>query len=90
MTNIIADLAMLEDEPIVSDENEKTLKEITAITRTAEFELMELNDEKLDELISCLREQEEFAKEIPSITQGLQRVPSIILPCEEEDEEDYI
>jgi len=90
MTNIIADLAMLADEPIVSDENERTLKEITAITKTAEFEPMELDDEKLDELIDCLREQEEFAKEIPTITQGLQRVPSIVLPSDDEDEEEYI
>lgn len=87
--NLIADLASLPDEPILSNENDRILKRITSITRTSQFELLNLDDEKLDELTLCLKEQEDFTNEITSITRGLERAPSIIL-WEANEEEDYI
>lgn len=89
MTSIIEDLAGLADEPIISDENENTLRTITGIVKTSAFELLELDETKLDELIQGLKDSEEFSKEIPSITEGLEIVPSIVL-ADEDEEEEYI
>jgi len=87
--NLIQDLVNLPDEPIVSDENESILKNITAIKKTSEFEPMDLNDERLDELIECLKEQEDFAHNIEEISKELGRVPSIIMH-DDDEEDDYI
>ncbi len=88
-STIIQDLISMQDEPIISDENEELLQTITSISRTSEFELMGLEEEKLDELLSSLQEQENFAVEIADLSEGLERVPSIAL-IDDEEEEDYI
>lgn len=87
--NIIKDLIEMEDEPVISEENETLLQQITSITRTAEFEPMGISEEKLDELIESLGNQETFSEEVSTLSSGLEKVKSIVLE-NFEDEEDYI
>jgi len=88
--NIIDDLIGMQDEPIVSEENETLLAQITSITRTSEFAPMELDDERLDGLIECLGNQENFANEVNHLAEGLERVKSIIIKDDNDEDEDYI
>lgn len=87
MINIIEELANLADEPLISNEEAELLNRITSITRTSEFEPMNLSDEVLDELIEKIKEQEGFSQNIPDIVLGLEMSRSIILI---DDEEDYV
>lgn len=87
--NVIEKLIDLPDEPIISDENEDILQKITSITRTAQFKELNLTEEKLDELVECVEEQEGFAGVVESIISSLERAPSIRIE-EEIDEIDFI
>lgn len=86
--SIIQKIYELPDEPIISQENEEILEKIISITRTSQFAEMNLSEEKLDELVQCLVEQENFSANIPNICNGLSNASSILIV--EEDEEDYI
>ena len=87
--NIIDDLILMEDEPIITEENDALLSSITNIERTSEFEAMGLTEEKLDELVQCLGNQESFASELQTIAEELEKIKSIMIELNDEDE-DYI
>ena len=87
--SIIDDLISMADEPIITEENDEIMERLIIIERTSEFEPMGLTEEKLDELVESLGNQENFASEITSLSQGLERVQSIVLEVDN-DEEDYI
>lgn len=86
--NIIEEIYKLPDEPIITQENEEILEKITSITRTSQFAEMNLSEEKLDELVQSLVEQENFSQNIPHICSGLSNASSILIV--EEGDEDYI
>ena len=86
--NFVEELMEAEDEPIITDEDEKIFKKITSIGKVRDFTEMNLSDEKLDSLIESLEKQEEFTSEIKTILKNLEKVSSIIM--ENDDEEEYI
>jgi len=53
--NIVDDLIEMQDEPIVSEENEGLLQQIIAITKTSEFLPMNLTEEKLDDYNQAIK-----------------------------------
>ena len=75
--NILQDLSSLENEPLISDENEQLFQDMLNLERTSDFTAMNLSEEKLDELYSCLEEQETYLGVIADIPYNLQEVPSI-------------
>ena len=78
-TDIIQDILGLNDEPLISRENDKLFNEILRITRTSDFTLMNLSEDKLDELYSMLVAQEDFVDEVSNVPRNLSDTPSIIL-----------
>jgi len=77
MEEFIKDILVLEHEPLIPDENEKLLKQITSLERTSQFDELNITEEKLDELIENLGNQEDYTEEIGTIVDDLDEIPGV-------------
>jgi len=87
--NLAETLYELSDEPIIPEENSIIIKNILNITKTYEFAEMNLSEEKLDELVENIKQEENFTSVLSNIISGLESVKSIQI-AEDNDEEEYL
>lgn len=79
MEKTIKDLLLLDHNPLIPIENEILLKKITSLKRTFAFEEMRISNEKLDELVENLKQQESFLENIDEVVRDLENIPGTIV-----------